>query len=289
MIIKFFNWYGGKQRVINLLLSLVPDGIEYWHEACMGSAVLTLNSVRHKVEVINDLDPELVNLFTLMADEHKGKILMDKLLNIEYSMEVFDNALKLKGKKIENLNEFERAANEFILITQSFNSTRKSFSKSVSQTEYTNMLHIQLPEVHKRLKRVQVSEKNAIEVVDEAKFKESAFVFIDPPYRHKLRSKSATKEYCHEMDDAEHEELLESIKDAKCKIMLCGYREKDGNDLYDQYLLSDNSKWRHYKLADLKKSCQNKSVKDIGEEWVWLNYEPPEYSKYFINHSSFNQ
>lgn len=288
MIIKFFNWYGGKQRVVRLLSSLIPDGIEYWYEACMGSAVLTLNGVRHKFEVINDLDPELVTLFRVMADEHKGKILMDELLKIKYSINVFNEALKSKENGFKGIDEFEIAVKSFILITQSFNSTRKSFRDGITQTEYNNMLRIQLPEVYKRLQGVRVSQENAIQIVEEAKDKESAFVFLDPPYRHNLRSKSAVKEYGHEMDDPEHIKLLEVIKDVKCKIMLCGYREKGGNDLYDKYLLASNLKWRHYKLADLKKSCQNKEVKDIGEEWVWLNYEPPEFSKYFINYSSKN-
>jgi len=42
--------------------------------------------------------------------------------------------------------------------------------------------------------------------------------------------------------------------------------------------------WKHYKLADLVKSCQSSlSVRDVGEEWIWVNYELPDIAKYFIN------
>lgn len=75
-------------------------------------------------------------------------------------------------------------------------------------------------------------------------------------------------------------ELLETIKDSKNKIILCGYRENRGEDVYDKYLLPYG--WRHYKIAELVKSCQFKEVKDIGEEWVWVNYTLPEFAKYTI-------
>lgn len=78
--------------------------------------------------------------------------------------------------------------------------------------------------------------------------------------------------------------LLNTIKDSQNKIILCGYRDKNGTDLYDEYLLPYG--WKHYKIAELVKSCQFKEKKDVAEEWVWTNYPLPDCAKYWIDFST---
>ena len=75
--------------------------------------------------------------------------------------------------------------------------------------------------------------------------------------------------------------LLKIIRNAKAKILLCGYKAEKGIDLYDAYLLPCG--WKCYKLTDVPKSAQNKSTKDIATEYVWCNYELPIWSGYYIS------
>lgn len=112
----------------------------------------------------------------------------------------------------------------------------------------------------------------------------NAFVLLDVPYLPEMRASNALDIYGYEMSTKEHIHMLETIRDAKCCIMLCGYRRKNGNDLYDEYLIKHG--WKHYKLAELVKSCQNKKEKDIAEEWIWVNYELPSFAKYVIDLST---
>lgn len=283
MQIKYYNWYGGKFRVILYITPLIPLDITAFYEPFMGSGAVTLNKWRSNLEVLNDLDPDLVRLFKLMADKVKGKILLERLLKLEYSEAEFIRAKRATANGFVNIDdEFRKAELTYVLITQSFNNTRKNFRRGMSQRKYTEDLKFHLPYVYERLQGVRVLNMNAIELVAKIKNNPTAFAFLDPPYREELRGKGATKIYKCEMPYSEQVRLLMTIRDAKCRIMLCGYRSKDGHDLYDEYLLPYG--WKHYLLAELVKSCQGSlSKRDIGEEWIWVNYELLDCAKYYIN------
>lgn len=286
MQIRFYRWYGGKYRVTDEINALIPAYITEWYEACCGSAAVTLNKARHPVEVVNDLDKEIVNLFTLMADRHDGAILLERLLNIQHSRDTFLRAQRAQRNHYRGLDKFDMAEMSFVLITQSFNACRRSYANKVSQSDYQFLLKKNLPLVYERLNGVGVRCMDAGDLIDKVRDNPKAFVLLDVPYLPDLRSQNSLKVYGYEMSRREHIRLLQRIRDANCCIMLCGYRRGNGNDLYDKLLLPYG--WKHYKLADLAKTCQIKHNKDVAKEWVWLNYEPPECAKYYINMDSVN-
>ena len=89
------------------------------------------------------------------------------------------------------------------------------------------------------------------------------------------------KIYKCELSEIQQIRLLKIIRNAKAKILLCGYKAEKGIDLYDAYLLPCG--WKCYKLTDVPKSAQNKSTKDIATEYVWCNYKLPIWSGYYIS------
>lgn len=282
-MIKFFNWYGGKIRIVHKILPLVPYHVTEFYEPFMGSGAVTLNKRRESLEVLNDLDKNIAHLFKLMADSEKGKILLERLLNVEYSEEEFKVArIETDSDFINISDEFRKAELTFILITQSFNSTRKNFRRGVSVEAYKTDLRYHLPKVYERLQGVIIKNMDGIDLIQDIKGNESTFIFCDPPYRKELRG--AKDVYKCELSSENQVRLLKTIANSKCKIMLCGYRSGDGSDLYDKYLLPYG--WKHYRIAELVKSCQYKKTKDIAEEWIWVNYELPHCAKYFINLST---
>lgn len=286
MMILFYSWFGGKLRLVNEITALIPSYITAWYEACCGSAAVTLNKERHPIEVVNDLDREIVNLFTLMADRRDGVILLDRLLQLRHSKENFVCAKRAKQNGFKGMDPFKMAEMTYILISQSFNANRVNYANGIRQQDYHYSLEKNLSLVYERLAGVQVKCMDAVDLIDKVRNNPKAFVLLDVPYLPDLRSQECLDVYGHEMSKNDHIRMLETIRDAKCCIVLCGYRKKDGNDLYDQYLLPHG--WKHYKLADLVKTCQTKKVRDVAEEWVWLNYEPPESAKYYINMDSVN-
>lgn len=288
MIIKAYRWYGGKLRMVQKINFLIPEHTAYY-EPFMGSAAVLLNHPRSQLEVINDLDADLVHFMKTLADRDKGKELVKRLSKLWYGKAFFEEAMEWKRKKYKGMDEISRAEMEFILITQSFNATRKNFSeKAYKDTNaYRQDICFHIPKVYERLKNVQVINMDGIDLLGKIADNANAFAFVDPPYRKELRGVGADKAYACELPHSEQIRLLKTIRKAKCKIMLCGYKSEKGVDLYDQYLLPYG--WKCYKLVDIVKACQvSKGHKDIAKEFIWVNYEFPEGAKYVISMQEYS-
>lgn len=283
MTIKAYRWYGGKVRMAHIINFLIPEHTAYY-EPFMGSAAVLLNHPRSNLEVLNDLDKDLVCFMKTLADREKGKILTAKLEKLWYGREFFNEALEHSMHHYRGLDDIEKSVMVFTLITQSFNGTRKGFSaKAYRDTSaYRADIQFNIPKVHERLRGVHVMDMDGINLMARVADNPYAFVFADPPYRKELRGAGADKAYACELPHKEQVRMLKTIRNAKCKIMLCGYRAENGSDLYDTYLLPCGFKC--YKLADISKSCQvTKGHKDIGHEYIWVNYELPYNARYVIS------
>ena len=282
MLIRPYRWYGGKLRMAHTIQLLMPVHTAYY-EPFMGSASLLLNHPRSKLEVINDLDPDLACLMRTLADEEKGKELVERLGKLWYGKFVFDEAMECKKRHFGGMDDIEKSVAIYVLITQSFNATRQNFSaKAYRDTgAYRSDIRFNLPLVHERLKDVKVLNMDGIDVIERAANKPDAFVMADPPYRHELRGRGADKAYACELPHSQQIRLLKILRTAKCKVLLCGYKTDGKPDLYDTYLLPCG--WHCYKLTDIVKSCQTKKIKDVASEYIWVNYTLPEEAKYVIS------
>lgn len=283
-IIRPYTWYGGKIRFLIPLWFLIPRH-SVWVEPFMGSAALTLNHPRSMHEVVCDIDSDLICFMRTLADSGKYKNLMEQLGRLEYSEETFLTAKQHKANGYAGLDDVGRSVMVYVTISQSFNSVRKSFSRGKSTQQYKEDILFYLPKVHERLQGVEILNGDALDIIHDYKHNADAFLFLDPPYRKDLRGKSAGKVYTVEMPDVEQIRFLETVKDASCKAMLCGYRS-DTNDLYDKYLLSHG--WKCYKVMDIVKACQTKEHKDMGHEFIWVNYQLPELAKYVISMEEYS-
>lgn len=279
---KFFRWYGGKIRMLEKLEALIPEH-QIYMEPFIGSGALALNHIRSPVEIINDLDGDIANLFRVMSDREKGNELIERLSHVAYDRTVFDAAREEQKNNFKGYNSIEKAVLTYIMISQSFNAARSSFSKGgYASTElYHQDMLDNLPRVYERLEHVKIFNVDALDLLECYVDNEKVFAFLDPPYRHDLRGKNANKIYKCELSEMQQIRLLKIIRNAKAKILLCGYKAEKGIDLYDAYLLPYG--WKCYKLMDVPKSAQNKATRDIATEYVWCNYELPIWSGYYIS------
>lgn len=279
---RFFRWYGGKIRMLEKLEALMPEH-EVYLEPFVGSGALALNHIRSPVEIINDLDGDIANLFAVMADREKGKELIQRLLKVPYDRKIFNAVREEQKNNFTGYNSIERAVLTYIMISQSFNAARSSFSKggyTGTESYHQDMLD-NLPKVYERLENVQIYNVDALDLLSCYVDNENVFAFLDPPYRHDLRGKNADKVYKCELSNSQQIKLLKIIQNAQAKILLCGYKAEKGIDLYDAYLLPHG--WKCYKLMDISKSAQRKDTKDFATEYVWCNYELPIWSGYYIS------
>lgn len=279
---KFFRWYGGKIRMLEKLEALIPEH-QIYMEPFIGSGALALNHIRSPVEIINDLDGDIANLFRVMSDREKGNELIERLSHVAYDRTVFNAAREEQKNNFKGYNSIEKAVLTYIMISQSFNAARSSFSKGgYASTElYHQDMLDNLPRVYERLEHVKIFNVDALDLLECYVDNEKVFAFLDPPYRHDLRGKNANKIYKCELSEIQQIRLLKIIRNVKAKILLCGYKAEKGIDLYDAYLLPYG--WKCYKLMDVPKSAQNKATRDIATEYVWCNYELPIWSGYYIS------
>ena len=110
-------------------------------------------------------------------------------------------------------------------------------------------------EIAERLRKVQIECRPALEVIQRFDYA-NVFLYIDPPY---MPSTRTGKQYRHEMTEADHEELLQTILQSKAKIVISGYE----SEMYNEYLQG----WHKECFA----SCAEHGKP--RQEVVWMNYE----------------
>jgi DNA adenine methylase len=62
-----FGYFGAKNRIAGKIVSILPPH-NAWVEAFCGSAAVTLAKKPVEIEVINDLDGQVVNLFQILRE-----------------------------------------------------------------------------------------------------------------------------------------------------------------------------------------------------------------------------
>lgn len=268
--LTLFEYYGGKNRISDKLNDLMPES-KIYIEPFVGSGATLLNRARSGMEIINDFDSAISNFYKVLADGETGKELLEKIYRLPYDEKLFDMAHEHQGNNFYKVSDFDKALLTFVLVTQSYNSARRQFSRGDCQTgSYQRKIRSNLPKVYERLQGVQVQNRNALDIITDMKDNPDVQMYLDPPYLHSLRGEGADKAYFKEMEYIDHVRMLETIRDAKCRILLSGYHAGK-NDLYDAYLLPHG--WKSQELTKVIKSSQRQKERDIASEWVWLNYD----------------
>ncbi len=272
--ISLTEYMGGKNNVPmnKRLQALIPEKKTDFVEPFAGSASVSLNchSVTGKY-YLNDLDENMANLLDVVTHAETAEKLIDKIEEAEFSKEEFE---RVKGK-IKNGNyddNIEWAKDELFLLGCSFNALRKSYRvrDSVPETKQRMVQHIKRVDKKMRHHEVVVSSEDALEYIKQFKEDENAFLYIDPPYNPEYLS-SDDDLYRRRLKMERQRELLEVIRDVKCKILLSGYLENEAEeDLYCNYLDKEHG-WSCLKLGEFAKASSNKKD-SIGIEYVWLNY-----------------
>lgn len=261
-----FRWYGGKYSHLDWLLPLLPRTRVYV-EPFGGSAAVLLNREPSEVETYNDIDEEVVNFFRVLRDNPEE--LLRKLYLTPFSYSEFKKACQLKGKKdlpdVERARLFlVRAGQVRIGLAQEATPGRWAWCKLTSRrgmsgavSRWMAKIDEMLPLVVERLRRVQIENRPAIEIIKRYDSKDTLF-YCDPPYPHESRGDPHA--YTYEMTENEHEALAEVLHSVKGKVALSSYECPLMERLYKD--------WRCVK-ADSKIIH---SVKELRREVLWMNY-----------------
>jgi DNA adenine methylase len=267
-----FGYFGSKNRLALKITSNLPPH-SCWVEAFCGSAAITLKKNPAPIEVINDLDDEIINLFEQLRNNQKE---LFRLVSLTPYAEQELRSARINGHELPNIEKARRfLVQSMMAINGVFGEERGGFSYSDSYSRNGKDARVNrwynLPErlepVVERLKSVRVTHEDGRRLLEKYLYRPATLVYLDPPY-----FTERTNGYNKEANDEQfHKDLLKLANKANCMIFISGYE----SDLYNS-LLSEDKGWKKRKIITATKDSNGKSHKRT--EVVWMN-------KYFLQAS----
>ena len=95
--LNLFSYIGSKTRISRKLINLFPKHVLYV-EPFAGAASVLLNKPPSKVEVINDISDDIVNLFAVISSKDTFEKFVELLSRLAYSRSIYEKAKELLKK-----------------------------------------------------------------------------------------------------------------------------------------------------------------------------------------------
>jgi DNA adenine methylase len=261
-----FGYFGAKQRLASRIIEMLPRH-NAWVEVFCGSAVVTLNKPVAPIEVINDLDGNIVNLFTVLRDMPSE--LCTQVALTPYARDEF----KLARSGEINLDPVERARRFLVAAMMTVNGTSGSvnnsgFSVSDSYVRGGKEARVnrwyQLPDrlesVVERLRSIRIENKDARRVIKQYADRPATLMYLDPPYL-------MDREHVYAMDANEeqfHNEILQACNESQAMLIISGYT----CPLYTKHLNAKNG-WTLSTIATTTRGTNGLDV--TRTEALWTN------------------
>lgn len=260
-----FGYYGAKVRLAKRIVEILPPH-SAWVEVFCGSAAVTLAKSPAPIEIVNDTDNEIVNVFQQLR-ENRDK-LCEAVALTPYSRVEFVQARASLGAG----NALERARRFIVAATMTVNGVAGSTSSGFSYTDSYSRSNLEarvsrwynmpdrLAAVAERLRSVRVEHIDALDLIPKYVNRPGTLLYLDPPYL-------ADREHGYSMDAREeefHEKLLSLVRDVSCMVLISGY----ASPLYAR-MLSKNRGWTSLSIEVKTRGTDGKDVSKT--EMLWMN------------------
>ena len=235
------NYFGGKAGPIGALIaSLLPEH-KIYVEPFGGMGGVLFHKKPSLVEVYNDADSRIVNLFRVLRCAKDAKNLLAMIKLTPYSRECYIEAhevLRHAGKE-QSIRTAWATYLAISLATQpsmrlnGFRFGGPNFQSSVARMWKTR--NTNLEQITERITDWVIENQEATKVM--VRYNQpDCLIYCDPPYVHSTRNQirvvKKVRDYHHEMDDVEHEIFLMVASGLKAKCLISGYN----NELYSRML-----------------------------------------------------
>lgn len=252
---RILNYVGSKWNMAKWIIQQMPEHNVYL-EPYFGSGAVLFNKPASKIETVNDIDGNIVNLFKVIRENPKE--LAQTIEFTPYSREEYYQSFESLR---QDLSDVERA--RFFLIrcwmarggkTSDRTGWRHNIDiATINALPDWNCLPGTILEATNRLKKVQIECQDATALIERYN-RNDCLIYADPPYVLETRTK---RHYAHEMNDGQHTKLLETLNNHNGFVILSGY----DNELYNDLL----NGW-----TKLTKMAQTESAQS-KQEVLWLN------------------
>lgn len=244
---------GAKWNLAQWIISHMPPHTTYL-EPYFGSGAVFFNKPPSKVETINDIDGNVVNLFRVIRE--KSQELAALIEMTPWARDEYCASYEKTGDSLEDARRF------LVRCWQAFGTrtdSKTGWRNDIGARKYINMpdqwrkLPNRLLVIADRLKCAQIESQQALEIIQRYRFN-YVLIYADPPYPLNTRS---GKMYANEMTDEDHIELLEALDKHPGPVLLSGY----ACQLYDDRL-------PHWTRRTTKAHAEGGRVR---EEVLWIN------------------
>jgi len=253
---------GGKACITRFLLEHIPGHTTYV-EPFTGGAKLLFAKEPSPIEVLNDLDNKIVNLYRVIQNDEKRQKLIKLLNETPYSRSVFQS-----WKHGETQDDIEKAGRYFFLCKASFagdaerggfGMPSKGTGRNPARTFRTAIDSLDI--IADRLKNAVIECLDYADCIQRYDA-EGTFYYADPPY---LNTEHYYGKGCFTLED--HHKLAKLLHDIKGHVMVTHYQ----NSLYDDLYKG----WQRYEYQSFKGSHKTEPgiEKPKTVECLWVNFE----------------
>jgi len=175
----FLSWVGGKSRLANTIIPLIPEHTCYC-EVFAGGAWVLFKKEHSRAEVINDINRDLVTLYRVVKNH------LDEFVRyFRWILVARDEFERFKGENPDSLTDIQRAVRFYYLVKTCYGARihRPTFGTSRSGHPRLNLTRIEedLSAAHLRLQQVTIERLPYGDFIDRYDGAE-VFFYIDPPY-----------------------------------------------------------------------------------------------------------
>ncbi len=260
---RTLNYVGSKWNLAKWIINQMPEHDVYL-ETHFGSGAVLFNKTAAKIETVNDIDGNIVNLFKVIRD-YPGKLARAIELTPYSRDEYYQSFESLET----DLTELERARMFLVrcwMARGGKTSDRTGWRHNIDIATVNalpdwNGLSATILEATKRLKQVQIENQDCTELIKRYNNK-GCLIYADPPYLLETRTK---RHYAYEMTLEQHESFLNQLNKHEGFAILSGY----DSDMYNDILTG----WsKLMKMASTEAATKKQEV-------LWLNPQTSEHNR----------
>lgn len=249
-------WLGGKRRLADKLIPLFPPHQCYVELFCGGAALYFLRPMPAHVEVLNDINGELVNLYRVVQNHME-----EFVRQFKYALSSRQVFKWLQMTRTEPLTDIQRAARFFYLQHHAFGGRVEGQSFGTATTAPSvNLLRIEenLSNAYLRLANGTTVENLPWDECLLKYDRPHTFFYADPPYWQ-------TEGYGVEFGFDHYERMAELMRSAKGRMMVSINDHPDIRRIFDGLTMME---------LDIKYSVgNNNGSPDTSHELVICNWE----------------
>jgi DNA adenine methylase len=249
-------WAGGKYRLRSLIIKRIPNDHVCYAEPCCGAASVFFGKTPSRLEVLNDVDDELVNLFSVVKLDPEAFA-----KGVEWMFSSRRIYTTLKAGDPRRLCPATRAVRFYYLIMLGFGCKRSEMCFGVTPSGgarrfcASNVIE-RVREIHKRLERAVIECLPATEMIKRYD-RPATFFFVDPPYH------GVSQPYAGKMDADDQEELRDVLADCKGRWLMTNSDHPFIRKLYRGFAL-DVLPTRYSLMTDAKARARRLGTLLVG-------------------------